>query len=60
MLETSIITWTRQIKDVLKADSEEDLRAGKHVGPDVEIAFWQYKANNLDAIFEQLQVLSID
>ena len=54
-LETSIITWTRQIKDILKADPEEELKAGKHVGPDVEVEFWIYKAANLNAIQEQLK-----
>ena len=54
-LETSIITWTRQIKDILKADPEEELKAGKHVGPDVEVAYWEYQANNLNAISEQLK-----
>ena len=54
-LETSIITWTRQIKDILKADPEEELKAGKHVGPDIEVEFWRYKAANLNAIKEQLE-----
>jgi dynein heavy chain len=55
LLESSIITWTKQIKNVLKQDPEEQLKLGFHPTPDVEILFWKNKANNLNSIFEQLQ-----
>jgi dynein heavy chain len=55
LLEGAIITWTKQIKNVLKQDPESQLKMGYHPTPDVEISFWKNKANNLNSIFEQLQ-----
>ena len=55
LLEAAIITWTKQIKNVLKRDPEAELKAGNHPTPDVEIEFWRNKASNLNSIFEQLQ-----
>ena len=55
LLETAIITWTKQIKNVLKQDPESLLKRGFHPTPDVDIEFWRNKANNLNSIFEQLQ-----
>ena len=53
-LENSIINWTRQIKNILKADPESQLKAGKNVGPEVEIEFWKFISSNLTSIHEQL------
>ena len=55
LLESSIITWTNQIKSVLKQDPETQLKLGLHPTPDVEILFWTNKANNLNSIFDQLE-----
>ena len=70
LLEGAIITWTKQIRSVLKQDPEQQLKQvrifnlfltliylfkGLHPTPDVEIEFWRNKANNLNSIFEQLQ-----
>ena len=55
LLESTILTWTKQIKSVLKQDPEAQLKLGMHPTPDVEIAFWKKKSNNLNSIFEQLQ-----
>ena len=55
LLEGAIITWTKQIKSVLKQDPESQLKQGGQPTPDVEIAFWKNKANNLNSIFDQLQ-----
>jgi dynein heavy chain len=54
-LETAVVTWTRQIKNVLKLDPEQVLKSGSHPGPLAEVAFWTRKANNLNSIQEQLQ-----
>ena len=53
-LENSIIVWTRQIKNILKADPEQELKAGRHVGPEVEVEFWKFKSSNLTSINDQL------
>jgi dynein heavy chain len=55
LLEGALITWTKQIKNVLKQDPEGLLKQGMHPTPDVEIEFWKTKASNLNAIFDQLQ-----
>lgn len=55
LLEGAIITWTKQIRGVLKLDPESQLKMGMHPTPDVEIEFWKNKAANLNSIFEQLQ-----
>ena len=90
VLEGCLITWTKQIKNLLRQDSESLMKqfgapnsatkaAGTmsiistgmlsaqysgnssielclmHPGPLIEIAFWKYKKQNLNLIFEQLQ-----
>ena len=55
-LESAIVTWTRQIKNVLRTDPEQALMRddGEHPGPLTELEFWEDKAANLNAIHEQL------
>ena len=55
ILESSIITWTRQIKKVLNQDPESALKAGNNPDPLTEIEFWKNKAKNLNWIYKQLQ-----
>lgn len=55
LLESVILTWTRQIKGILKQDPEAMLKSGLHPCPDVEIKFWKKKAESLNAVFDQLQ-----
>ena len=54
-LESAVVTWTRQIKGVLKTDPETALKEGNHPGPLAELEFWTDKALNLNAIHEQLR-----
>ncbi|KAJ1491167.1 dynein heavy chain, N-terminal region 1-domain-containing protein, partial [Baffinella frigidus] len=54
VLETAVVAWTRQIKDVLRLDPETVLKGGGHPGPMAEVDFWQNKAKNLNSIHEQL------
>ena len=55
VLEGAVITWTKQIKNVLKQDPETALKQGQDPGPLVEIDFWNNKAENLNSIHQQLQ-----
>lgn len=55
MVVGAIVTWTKQIRSVLKQDPEYQLKQGLHPTPDVEIEFWRNKAANLNSIFDQLQ-----
>ena len=54
-IESVIIDWTHQIRDVLKKDSAQPLLEGLNPTPMVEIEFWKAKAQNLDCIYEQLR-----
>jgi dynein heavy chain len=54
-LEGAIITWTKQIKNVLKNDSESVFQTHENPGPTAEVEFWLSKASNLNGIFDQLQ-----
>jgi dynein heavy chain len=53
-LESAVVTWTRQIKNVLKTDPENLLKAGEHPGPLAQIKFWEAKAANLNSIHDQV------
>jgi len=53
-LETAVIDWTHQIKEVIKSSSATPLEQGLNPGPMVEIDFWAAKAANLQSIHQQL------
>ena len=55
VLESAVVIWTRQIKNVLKLDAEAALKSLKNPGPMVELEFWHTKAQSLNSIFEQLK-----
>lgn len=52
VFEGSIITWTKQIKNVLKLEPEQVLKNGDDPGPLKELEFWENKAANLNSIHE--------
>ena len=55
ILEGAIVTWTKQIKNVLKADPDTPLREPRaYPGPMAEVNFWSERAANLNSIHEQL------
>lgn len=60
-LEGCLITWTKQIKNILKQEPETLLnkRSHAHQGPMEELYFWTSKAKNLNSVFAQLQSESI-
>ncbi|XP_040604880.1 dynein heavy chain 2, axonemal isoform X1 [Mesocricetus auratus] len=51
-LETSMIHWTRQIKEVLSA--QESVETGENLGPLEEIEFWHNRCTDLSGISKQL------
>ncbi|CAK8695850.1 unnamed protein product [Clavelina lepadiformis] len=53
-IETVVIEWSHQIRDVLKQESAQPLLEGLHPGPAVEIDFWNAKCANLECINNQL------
>eukprot|EP00058_Branchiostoma_floridae_P013849 XP_002599337.1 hypothetical protein BRAFLDRAFT_275161 [Branchiostoma floridae] len=54
-VESVIIDWSHQIRDVLRRDSAQPLLAGQNPLPYVELDFWKAKAANLQCIYEQLR-----
>ena len=59
VLETAVVTWTSQIKSVLKNDPEAALASamakGEYPGPRFGLEFWQNKEANLRLITQQLE-----
>lgn len=53
-IETVVIEWSHQIRNVLKQESAQPLFEGKHPGPEVEIKFWNAKCVNLECIYNQV------
>ncbi|XP_032872211.1 dynein heavy chain 2, axonemal [Amblyraja radiata] len=51
-LETAVVHWTRQIKDVLSA--QESIDTGEILGPLEEIEFWRNRCDDLSGIGFQL------
>ena len=58
-LESALIVWTKQIKNVLKQSPEMVLENGSNPGPMAEILFWKSKSDNLNGIFDQLQSVKV-
>ncbi|CAJ1396873.1 unnamed protein product [Effrenium voratum] len=55
VLEGAVITWTKQVRYVLKQEPEHVFREG-NPQPDAELQFWRNRANNLNSIHMQLQM----
>uniref|UniRef100_H2YYB5 AAA+ ATPase domain-containing protein n=1 Tax=Ciona savignyi TaxID=51511 RepID=H2YYB5_CIOSA len=54
-LESVVIEWSHQVRDVLKRDSSEILLQGLNPLPSTETTFWADRYENLQCIFDQLQ-----
>lgn len=54
-VEGAVVTWSRQIREVLKASLEGQLKNMKCPGPMVELQYWEDRAANLNGIQEQLE-----
>ena len=53
-VESVVIEWTHQIREVLKKDSAQPLLEGLNPVPYVEMEFWKVKAQNLECIYDQV------
>jgi len=53
-IESAVIEWAHQVRDVLKKDSAQPLIEGLNPGALVELDFWIAKKANLTCIHEQL------
>ena len=54
-IETVVIDWTHQIREVLKKDSAQPLLEGLNPNPYVELEFWKAKCNSLECIYDQVR-----
>jgi dynein heavy chain len=59
VFEVCLSMWTKQIKNVLRLESEQALKGDSHPGPHVELEFWENRAANLNLIHDQLQSVEI-
>jgi dynein heavy chain len=55
-IESHVIEWTHQVRDVLKRDSADQLLVDGSLTPFVEIDFWKARAADLLYIFQQLNI----
>ncbi|NXX48555.1 DYH17 protein, partial [Tricholaema leucomelas] len=53
-IETVVIEWSHQIKDILSKDSAQPLLAGLHPLPKTEFEFWHTRTADLQCINDQL------
>ncbi|XP_071881804.1 dynein axonemal heavy chain 17 [Anas platyrhynchos] len=53
-IETIVIDWSHQIRDILSKDSAQLLLEGLHPLPRTEFDFWRTRTSNLQCINEQL------
>lgn len=53
-IESAVIDWTRQIREVLKRDSAQPLIDGKNPTALVELDFWVNKKKSLNSLHDQL------
>ena len=59
LLENAVVTWTRQIKNILRLEPEQMLKGKQNPGPGSEVEFWEHKAFNLNSIHDQLNAEKI-
>ena len=55
-LESIVIEWSHQVRDVLIRDSSEPLAQGLSPLPSTEIKFWSDRYTNLKCIYEQVSI----
>lgn len=53
-IETIIIEWSHQIRDILSKDSAQPLLEGLHPLPRTEFEFWHTRMVNLQCINDQV------
>ncbi len=53
-VESVVVEWSHQIRDVLKKSSAQPLLEGKNPGPLLELDFWVARRADLESVLEQL------
>uniref|UniRef100_A0A8C5F0M4 Dynein axonemal heavy chain 11 n=1 Tax=Gopherus evgoodei TaxID=1825980 RepID=A0A8C5F0M4_9SAUR len=55
-IESMVIKWSYQIRDILKRDSVQPLLQGLHSDPQTELNFWKTRKDNLLCIYDQVRI----
>ncbi|KAL4648151.1 dynein heavy chain 9, axonemal-like [Arapaima gigas] len=58
-IESVVIDWCHQIRDVIKRDSAAALLEGKNPIPDEELLFWRDRFADLECIYGQLKSTNV-
>ena len=53
-VESVVVEWSHQIRDVLNRSSAQPLLQGKNPGPLVELDFWKARKVDLESVIDQL------
>lgn len=53
-IESVVIEWCHQIRDVLKKSSAQPLLEGKNPKPQAEIDFWKARCADLESVVDQV------
>ena len=53
-VESVVIEWCHQVRDVLSKSSAQPLLEGRNPGPFVEIDFWKARCIDLESVVEQV------
>ncbi|XP_037664378.1 dynein heavy chain 9, axonemal isoform X4 [Choloepus didactylus] len=58
-VESAVIRWSHQIQVVLKRESSQPLLPGENPTPEVELAFWKSRCEDLEYIYGQLRTIKV-
>ena len=53
-VESVVIDWCHQVRDVLSKNSAQPLLQGENPGPLVEISFWKARCADLESVVDQV------
>ena len=53
-VESVVVEWSHQIRDVLQRSSAQPLLKGKNPGPLVELNFWKDRRADLESVMDQV------
>nr|XP_056713421.1 dynein axonemal heavy chain 11 [Euleptes europaea] len=54
-IESMVIKWSHQIRDIVERNSAQTLLSGFHPDPTTELKFWKERKDNLHYVYKQLQ-----
>ena len=55
-VESVVIDWCHQVRDILSKNSAQPLLRGENPGPLTEIEFWKARCADLESVVDQVRV----